>query len=83
MLERVDDVVPLTGSTMISAAKELERLTGAGQGVNHSEGTALKKLFEGMIMEERDAFAQYGELPDWFLSEINATSDGGDQEGDK
>jgi hypothetical protein len=76
------DHTSFSGSVILSAIKAYTKMNSAGQGVEHGQGTNVKKSFERMSKEEREVFARDGSLPEWFSIAIGATPSDG-QEGEK
>jgi hypothetical protein len=81
IIERVDHT-SFSGSVILSAIKAYTKMNSAGQGVEHGQGTNVKKSFERMSKEEREVFARDGSLPEWMSIAIGATPSDG-QEGEK
>ncbi|MGD0696323.1 MAG: hypothetical protein ABSB82_15990 [Terriglobia bacterium] len=53
------DIAPISGSVVLSAIKQYEKLTQREQG-EQVEGLTPKELFDGMSKDEREAFARDG-----------------------
>jgi hypothetical protein len=81
IIERVE-VIPMTGSQIVSALKAYVKLNSSGKGTEQAQGTNPKELLERMSKEEREAFVQDGSPPDWFSNGIGATPSDS-QEGEK
>jgi hypothetical protein len=73
IIERAGDV-DVTASAVVSAVQAYAKLNSAGQLVERSETVHLNQLFERMSLEEMEAYAKDGALPQWFSQAVGATS---------
>lgn len=66
LIERVDEVVEMTGPTVVSAIVAFSKINSDGRFVERSERVDLNALFEKMSKDELERYAKDGTLPPWF-----------------
>jgi len=64
---------------VVQAIAVKARINARGQWVSRSETVNLNELFEKMTPEEVSAYAERGELPDWFRQVIGDTGEPGEE----
>lgn len=67
--------VEVTASAVVAAVQAYSKINAAGQWIDRTDQVSLNDLFYRMSTEELEAYAQSGELPEWFRS--NSGSVGG------
>src|SRR5271169_5269637 len=71
--------VEVSAAAVVAAVQAYSKINAAGQWVDRSEHVNLNELFNQMTLQEMEAYAKDGTLPDWFTVTLGATpSDGGD-----
>ena len=73
---------------MVQAIAVYGNLNAQGQLIERRETINLNELFERMTVEEKEAYAKEGKLPDWFTQTTGsqvatAAHDGGTGEGER
>src|SRR6266699_1813631 len=67
IIERAGDAaLQVTGATVVQAIAVYGKLNAQGQLIERRETINLNDLFERMTVEEKEAYAREGKLPDWF-----------------
>jgi len=67
IIERAGDpALQVTGATVVQAIAVYGKLNAQGQLIERRETINLNELFERMTVEEKEAYAKEGKLPDWF-----------------
>ncbi|HXN23327.1 MAG TPA: hypothetical protein VOA41_11360 [Candidatus Dormibacteraeota bacterium] len=67
IIERAGDpTLQVTGATVVQAIAVYGKLNAQGQLIERSETVNLNELFERMTLQEKEAYARDGNLPDWF-----------------
>ncbi len=67
IIERASDpALQVTGATVVQAIAVYGKLNAQGQLIERRETVSLNELFERMTVEEKEAYAKEGKLPDWF-----------------
>jgi hypothetical protein len=67
IIERAGDpALQVTGATVVQAIAVYGKLNAQGQLIERRETVNLNELFERMTVEEKEAYAKEGKLPDWF-----------------
>ncbi len=72
IIEQADSVTVNAGA-VVQAIQAYAKINSAGQWVDRTEKVNLNELFQRMSMEELDAYARDGKLPEWFTSIVGAT----------
>jgi hypothetical protein len=89
IIERASDpALQVTGATVVQAIAVYGKLNAQGQLIERRETVNLNELFERMTVEEKEAYAREGKLPDWFTQTVgsqvatglNESENGGDAE---
>jgi hypothetical protein len=70
--------VDVTASAVVAAVQAYAKINSAGEWIDRTETVSLNDLFDRMSTQELEAYAQTGELPDWFRATVSATA--GDSE---
>ena len=76
-LERIiegagDPTLQVTGATVVQAIAVYGKLNAQGQLIERRETLNLNELFERMTVEEKEAYARDGKLPDWFTQTVSS-----------
>ena len=50
------------------------KINAAGEWIERTETVSLNQLFERMTVQELEAYAQTGALPEWFEGKVGATA---------
>lgn len=74
IIERVDEVVEMTGPTVVSAIVAYSKINSDGRFVERSERVDLNALFEKMSKDELERYAQDGTLPLWFTQTVGPSA---------
>src|SRR5271169_306614 len=78
IIEKAEEV-EVSAAAVVAAVQAYSKINAAGQWVDRSEHVNLNELFNQMTLQEMEAYAKDGTLPDWFTVTLGATpSDGGD-----
>jgi len=72
IIEKAADV-DVNGATVVAAVGTYARLNTYGQLVERSQNVDMNKLFERMTNDEMKAYAERGQLPEWFSETVGAT----------
>jgi hypothetical protein len=83
-LERIiehAETVEVSASAVVAAIQAYAKINNSGQWIERVEGTNMNELFERMTMQELDAYARDGCLPEWFNSAVGATAGNGPEVG--
>jgi hypothetical protein len=72
IIEKVSSV-KVNGAVAVAAISAYAKINTQGRWVDRTESLDLNQLFEKMSLEEMEAYANCGELPDWFSSVVGAT----------
>lgn len=70
LIERVDEVIEMTGPTIVSAIVAYSKINSDGRFVDRSERVDLNQLFEKMSKDELELYARDGTLPAWFTQTV-------------
>lgn len=70
LIERADEVVEMTGPTVVSAIVAYSKINSEGRFVERRERVDLNALFEKMSKDELEAYAKDGTLPLWFTQTV-------------
>jgi hypothetical protein len=65
LIEQVEDV-QANATSVVTAVQTYARINARGEWVERPEGMSLNELFDRMSIEELDAYAKGGMLPEWF-----------------
>ena len=79
IIEQADSVTVNAGA-VVQAIQAYAKINSAGQWVDRTEKVNLNELFQRMSVEELEAYAQEGTLPDWFTSIVSATPADGQED---
>lgn len=76
-LERIiersgDPTLQVTGATIVQAIAVYGKLNAQGQLIERRETVNLNELFERMTLDEKEAYARDGKLPDWFTQTVGS-----------
>jgi hypothetical protein len=75
IIERASDpTLQVTGATVVQAIAVYGKLNATGQLIERRETLNLDELFERMTIEEKEAYAQQGKLPNWFTQTVASQS---------
>ena len=66
--------VQVNAAAVVSAVTAYARINARGELVERSEIVNLNQMFERMTIEELEAYARSGTLPEWFEKNVSATS---------
>ena len=67
IIERAGDpALQVTGATVVQAIAVYGKLNAQGQLIERRETLNLNELFERMTVQEKEAYARDGKLPEWF-----------------
>ena len=66
--------VEVNAAAVVSAVATYVRINGRGELVERTESVDLNALFARMTLEELDAYAKNGTLPNWFEESVGATA---------
>jgi hypothetical protein len=80
IIEQAGDV-EVTSSAVVAAIQAYSKINAQGQWVERSEHINLNELFERMSVEEKEAYAREGNLPEWFTQTVGATPVAGREAG--
>jgi len=64
IIEHVGEV-EVTSASVVAAIQAYSKINAMGQWIERSETVNLNDLFDRMTLEELEAYAQDGSLPDW------------------
>jgi hypothetical protein len=71
IIERAGDpLLQVTGATVVQAIAVYGKLNAQGQLIERRETLNLNELFERMTVEEKEAYARDGKLPEWFTQTV-------------
>jgi len=82
-LERIieqADGVTVNAAAVVSAIQAYAKINSAGQWVDRTEQVNLNDLFARMSVQELEAYAREGTLPDWFTKIVGATASDGQED---
>ena len=87
IIERAGDAtLQVTGATVVQAIAVYAKLNAQGQLIERCETLNLNELFERMTLNEKEAYARDGKLPEWFTqtvgSQVATGSNGSEAESD-
>ena len=66
--------VEVTSSAVVAAVQAYAKINAQGQWIDRSEHIDLNALFERMTLEEKEAYARDGALPNWFAQTVGVSS---------
>ncbi len=66
--------VEVTSSAVVAAVQAYAKINAQGQWIDRSEHIDLNALFERMTLEEKEAYARDGALPNWFTQTVGVSS---------
>lgn len=73
IIERAGDpALQVTGATVVQAIAVYGKLNAQGQLIERRETVNLNELFERMTLQEKEAYAREGKLPDWFTQTVGS-----------
>lgn len=72
IIEKAGDV-EVTASAVVAAIQASAKINAQGQWIDRSEHVNLNELFERMTLDEKEAYAKDGKLPDWFTRSVGVT----------
>jgi hypothetical protein len=64
--------VDVTASALVAAVQAYAKINAQGEWIDRTETVSLNDLFDRMSTEELEAYAQSGELPNWFRETLGA-----------
>ena len=71
IIERArDPALQVTGATVVQAIAVYGKLNPQGQLIERRETLNLNELFERMTVQEKEAYARDGKLPEWFTQTV-------------
>jgi hypothetical protein len=71
IIERAGDpALQVTGATVVQAIAVYGKLNAQGQLIERRETLNLNELFERMTVQEKEAYARDGKLPEWFTQTV-------------
>src|SRR5271168_1482210 len=65
--------VDVTASAVVSAVQAYAKINAAGEWIDRTETVSMNDLFDRMSTEELEAYAQSGDLPEWFRATTGAS----------
>lgn len=80
IIERAGDV-EVTASAVVAAIQACAKINAQGQWIDRTEHVNLNELFERMTLNEKEAYAKDGKLPDWFTQSVGVTQTRSDESG--
>ena len=66
--------VEVTSSAVVAAVQAYAKINAQGQWIDRSEHVDLNALFERMALEEKEAYARDGTLPNWFTQTVGVST---------
>jgi hypothetical protein len=72
----------VTGATVVQAIAVYGKLNAQGQLIERRETLSLNELFERMTVQEKEAYARDGKLPEWFTQTVGNQVATGSNESD-
>jgi len=73
IIEKADEV-PVNAAAVVQAIATYARINAQGNLIERSEQINLNDLFDRMSVEELEAYAKDGALPQWFCRVTGATT---------
>lgn len=67
IIEKASEV-EVTASAIVSAVQVYSKINASGRWIEPSEQVNMRDLYERMTVQEMDAYARTGQLPEWFRS---------------